>query len=257
MRASEIANIIEDFAPLSFQESWDNSGFCIGSPSDEVHGVLIGFDCTPDLVNEAIEIGADMIITHHPLIFSPLKKISSDNSQGKAIINAIKHNIVIYASHTNMDKVINGVSGKMARRLSLKNVEIMEKGEHGEGLGVVGTLPEPMKSEEFIAFVRKSFSLKCVRVSKPTEKWISKVALCGGAGRSLIKNAVASGADVYITGDISYHDFLTDNDFMIMDIGHFESEIDIVKTIFDILKEKIPNFAVQIEKKNNNLVYYY
>lgn len=257
MKAREIASVIEAFAPLSYQESWDNSGFCIGSPSDEVHSILIGFDCTPALIDEAIEKGADMIITHHPLIFCPVKKISADNTLGEMIIKAIKNNIVIYASHTNMDKVIEGVSGRMALRLYLKDVEILEKGEYGEGLGVVGNLTTPLCTEDFIAFVKKAFDLKSVRISQPINKMIKRVALCGGAGKSLIGNAVDSGADIFITGDLSYHNFLTDNGFMVMDIGHFESEIDIVKTFYDILKEKIPTFAVQIEKKNNNLVYYY
>ena len=111
MKVKDIINIIEEFAPLSIQESWDNSGLCIGSPEDEVSSVLLGLDCTPELVDEAIACGADMIVTHHPLIFSGLKKISPENQIGEVVMKAIKAGIAVYAAHTNADKVIAGVSG--------------------------------------------------------------------------------------------------------------------------------------------------
>ena len=111
MKVRDIIKVIEDFAPLSIQESWDNSGLCVGSPDDEVTSVLLALDCTPDLVDEAVACGADMIVTHHPLIFSGLKKISPDNMIGEAVIKAIKAGICIYAAHTNADKVLEGVSG--------------------------------------------------------------------------------------------------------------------------------------------------
>ena len=126
--------MIEEFAPLSIQEGWDNSGLCVGSPEDEVTSVLLALDCTPALVDEAVACGADMIITHHPLIFSGLKKISSDNMVGEAVIKAIKAGICIYAAHTNADKVIGGVSGAMAAKLGLQNVSILD--EDGEGTGI-------------------------------------------------------------------------------------------------------------------------
>lgn len=256
MKAKEISSVIEEFAPLSFQERWDNSGFCIGSPEQEVHSAVIGLDCTPMLVDEAVRCGADMIITHHPLIFGGLSKISPDTNIGYIIYKAIKNNIVIYSSHTNMDKVLEGVSGQMAHRLGLNNVEILEKGEYGEGLGVIGDLSEGMEDVEFAKLVKERFSLKCLRCSKPAGKVVRRVALCGGSGKSLIPKAVSAGADVYVSGDISYHDFMTEDGFFLMDIGHFESEIDIVGRISDILKEKIPTFAVRLITENNNLVYY-
>ena len=127
MKVKDIIQVIEDFAPLSIQEGWDNSGLCVGSPEDEATSVLIGLDCTEKLVDEAIECGADMIITHHPLIFSGLKKINPEDSTGAAVIKAIKAGICIYAAHTNADKVIAGVSGAMAARLGLTDVEILDE----------------------------------------------------------------------------------------------------------------------------------
>ena len=142
MKARDIINVIEEFAPLSIQEKWDNSGLCIGSPDADVTSVLIGLDCTPELVDEAVECGADMIVTHHPLIFSGLKKISPEDQVGAAVIKAISNGISIYAAHTSADKVIAGVSGAMAAKLGLENVRILDEDGEGTGLGVVGDLPE-------------------------------------------------------------------------------------------------------------------
>ena len=148
MKARDIINVIEEFAPLSIQEKWDNSGLCIGSPDADVTSVLIGLDCTPELVDEAVECGADMIVTHHPLIFSGLKKISPEDQVGAAVIKAISNGISIYAAHTSADKVIAGVSGAMAAKLGLENVRILDEDGEGTGLGVVGDLPEPLTAAE-------------------------------------------------------------------------------------------------------------
>ena len=258
MIVRDVIKVIEDFAPLSLQEGWDNSGLCIGSPDAPVTSILLGLDCTPELVDEAIACGADMIVTHHPLIFSGLKKITPDNIVGEAVIKAIKAGISIYAAHTNADKVIAGVSGAMAARLSLENVQILDEDGEGTGLGVVGDLPEPISAEEAIALVKDRFSLKAMRMSRPLEGKISRVAMCGGSGGSLISAAVRSGAQLYISGDISYHNFFTKEGFMIMDIGHYESEIEIVDILFSLLKKNFPNFAVRITQNiYNNPIFYF
>ena len=258
MKVKDIIRVIEEFAPLSLQEGWDNSGLCIGSPEDVVSSVLLGLDCTPELVDEAIACGADMIVTHHPLIFSGLKKISPDNPVGESVIKAIKAGISIYAAHTSADKVIAGVSGAMAARLGLEDVQILDEDGEGTGLGVVGNLPEPLSSEEAVKLVKKSFGLKAMRASKPVDGKISRVAMCGGSGGSLIGAAMKSGAQLYISGDISYHNFFTREGFMIMDIGHYESEIEIVDILFSLIKKKFPTFAVRITQNiNSNPIYYF
>ena len=258
MKVKDIINIIEEFAPLGIQEKWDNSGLCIGSPEDEVTSVLMGLDCTPELVDEAIACGADMIVTHHPLIFSGLKKISSDDLVGAAVIKAIKAGISIYAAHTNADNVIAGVSGAMAAKLGLENVTILDEDGEGTGLGVVGDLPTPMTSQEAVDFVKARFNLKAMRTSKPIDGKISRIAMCGGSGGSLIGTAKAAGAQLYISGDISYHNFFTSEGFMIMDIGHYESEIEIVGILFSLIKKKIPTFAVRITQNiYSNPIFYF
>ena len=257
-RVKDIIKVIEDFAPLSLQEGWDNSGLCIGSADAPVNSVLLGLDCTPDLVDEAVACGADMIVTHHPLIFSGLKKISPDNQVGEAVIKAIRAGISIYAAHTSADKVIAGVSGAMAARLGLVNVSILDEDGEGTGLGVVGDLPEPVTAEQAVTLVKDSFSLKALKASRPLDGMISRVAMCGGSGGSLIGAARKAGAQLYISGDISYHNFFTEDGFMIMDIGHYESEIEIVDILFSLIKKKFPTFAVRITQNiNSNPIYYF
>ena len=257
-KVRDVTSVIEEFAPLSIQEGWDNSGLCIGSPDAPVTSVLLGLDCTPELVDEAIECGADMIVTHHPLIFSGLKKISPDDQVGEAVFKAIKAGISIYAAHTNADKVIAGVSGAMAEKLGLKDVRILDEDGEGTGLGVVGDLPEALSAEEAVKFVKEKFGLKVMKASRPVDGKISRVAMCGGSGGSLIKAAKASGAQLYISGDISYHNFFTSEGFMIMDIGHYESEIEIVEILFSLLRKNFPTFAVRITQNiNSNPIYYF
>ena len=258
MKVKDIIKVIEEFAPLSVQEGWDNSGLCVGSPEDEVTSVLLALDCTPALVDEAVACGADMIVTHHPLMFSGLKKISSDDMVGKAVIKAIKAGISIYAAHTNADKVLEGVSGAMAARLGLKNVTVLDPDGEETGLGAVGDLPEPISAEQAAALVKEKFALKSMKASKPVDGMISRVAMCGGSGGSLIAAARKSGAQLYISGDISYHNFFTPEGFMIMDIGHYESEIEIVDILFSLIKKNFPTFAVRITQNiNSNPIYYF
>jgi len=258
MKVKDIIGVIEEFAPLAIQEKWDNSGLCIGNPEDEVDSVLVALDCTPELVDEAIACGADMIVTHHPLIFSGLKRITDEDVVGKAVIKAVRAGIAIYAAHTNADKVVSGVSGAMASRLGLVNVSVLDDGGNGVGLGVVGELPEPMDVSDVMTLVKDRFSLKMARASRPFSGRISKIAVCGGSGGSLIGAARDAGAQLYISGDISYHNFFTPDGFMVMDIGHYESERDIVEILFSLIKKKFPTFAVRITQNvNSNPIYYF
>ena len=258
MKAGEIVKVLEDFAPCSIQESWDNSGFIIGNEGAEVKSVLLALDCTPAVIEEAIESGADMIITHHPLIFSPLKRITGSGIVERMVERSIKNNLVIYSIHTNIDKVISGVSGLMADNLGLCNVRLLSKDETDTyGLGVIGEFKGRLDFPEVVSLVKEKFSVKNIRCSKPLDKKIKKVALCGGSGSSLISAAKDSGAQIFITGDLKYHNFLCEDGFMVMDIGHFESETGVLELLRSILLKNLVTFAVRISENNNNLIYYY
>ena len=216
MRVGDITAVLEQFAPLGIQEQWDNSGLLIGSPSDPVKAVLVGFDCTPGLIAEAVEKGCDMVVTHHPLIFKGLRRINAQDPVGAAVMQAVRHGVAVYAAHTTADKVIAGVSGAMARRLD---------------------------GQEALRYVQEQFGLRMIRSSRPLETPIRKVALLGGSGGSEAEMAWAKGAQLYITADVSYHQFFTPDGFMIMDIGHFESEVEIVDILLAQIRKNFPNFA--------------
>lgn len=260
MKVRDIISAIESFAPLSTQEEWDNSGLSVGSPDDEVHGVLVGFDCTPELIDEAAAGGFDMVVTHHPLIFRGLRKISPDDNVGLAIIKAVKAGISVYSAHTTADKAVGGVSWAFAERLGLGNIRILAgEGDGNTGLGVVGDFPEPLGAGEIAARLKKLFGVSVIRASRPTENPIRRVAFCGGSGQSLIEDALRAGAGLYISADISYHNFFTKEGFMIMDIGHFESEVQIAGIFVEEIRKKFPNFAVRLSDTlaRSNPIYYY
>ncbi len=253
MKASELVKPIEEFAPLYEQEKWDNCGFSVGDPSAEVSKALIALDCTSAVVDEAIECGADIIITHHPLIFGGVKRISPQNELGRIIYKAVNHNIAIYSAHTNMDKAAGGVSASMADKLGLQQREILTP----DGFGIAGSLEEELSVEELVGKLKEAFGVDVVRCSAPLDGKIRRVAVCGGSGKSFIADAMGKGAQVYITGDITYHDFYAEKGFMVMDIGHYFSEYGIVDVFANIVSKKFPNFAVSISKRNNNPIYYY
>ena len=244
MKAGDIVSALERFAPLRIQEDWDNSGLLIGSAEDEVHGVLVGFDCTPQLIEEAVQKGCDMVVTHHPLIFKGIRRINADDPVGAAVMMAVRHGVAVYAAHTTADKVIAGVSGAMARRLELKNISILVPEEDGTvGLGCLGDFPEPMTGTDALSYVREKFGLRLIRSSKPLETPITKVALLGGSGGAEMGLARSRGAQLYITADVSYHNFFTPEGFMVMDIGHFESEVEIVDIFLKEIRKNFPTFA--------------
>ena len=252
MKAKDIAAALEAFAPLEAQESWDNAGLCIGSPEADVHAVLVGFDCTPDLVREAVSRGADMIVTHHPLIFGGLRRIDPDDPVGAAVCLAIRHGIAVYAAHTNADKAEGGVNALMAARLGLVEPEALDE----SGLAQIGLLPEPMTGKAFCAYVKERFGLRTLRCSAPVEE-VFRVATSCGAGASFAEAAFRAGADAFVTGDVSYHRFFVPEGRMIVDIGHYESEVAIVEKFVSVLQNKFPTFAVYTAKQqNNNPIYY-
>ncbi len=243
MKVREIIAAIEEFAPAALQEEYDNTGLQIGSPEQEVHGVLFGFDCTEALVKEALDRGCDMIVTHHPLIYHPLRNIYPSDPTGAAVIAAIKGGVAVYASHTAADKTPDGVSWTMARKLGLENVRVLAPEGSGIGFGVVGDLPQAVPAAEAVALVKKAFGTPVLRTSPLIKEPVRTLAMCGGSGTSLISKAIEAGAQMYICGDISYHWFFVPEGFMVVDTGHFESEVEIVGVLLSVIRKKFPNFV--------------
>ena len=260
MYIKEIISLIEAYAPLKLQASFDNSGLLCGNPERELTSILLCIDVTEEVIKEAIDKGHNLIISHHPLIFSGLKHITPATYVERCVIDAIRHDITIYAAHTNMDVVSNGVSGRMADKLDLYHRQILQpEGDpmDGNGFGIIGELQQPVESMAFLQQIKEIFRCDRLRYTTPHTPFMQRVAVCGGAGASFFKQALAGQADIYISGDFKYHDFfLTENRIMIADIGHYESEQFTKEIFYEILTKKISKFAVQFSEINTNPIKY-
>ena len=268
MKISIITDYLESIAPLSLQENYDNSGLLTGDPCAECTGIITTLDATEEVVMEAVSKNCNLIVAHHPIIFSGLKQVTGKNYVERTVISAIKHNINIYAIHTNLDNVLTGVNGAIADKLGLVNRAVLQpkandhitlENRQGEtGGGLIGTLERSFTEQEFLAFVKEVFQLSVIRHTPLLGKNPVRIALCGGAGSFLIGAAMAAGADYYLSSDIKYHEFFdADKGLVIADIGHFESEQFTISYLFDILTLKFPNFAVQKTGVKTNPVRYF
>jgi len=370
MQIKDITNILETWAPLSLQESYDNCGLLVGSPELEITSALICLDITEEVIEEAIEQQCQLIIAHHPVIFGSLKRLNGVNMTERIVMKAIKHDIALYAIHTNLDNIYSGVNARICEQIGIKNPEILEVkggllqklvtycpdtlmangkpvfhavmealweagaghignydqcsfyedgtgtfrpaagstpyiGSEGElsvqkevrlevifpvylqkkvirqllevhpyeevaydiialendlqttGAGMIGDLENEMDEMEFLLHLKKTMQTQCVRYSPIRNRKIKKVAVCGGSGSFLLKNAIARRADVLVTGDFKYHQFFdAEGKIVIADIGHYESEQFTIGLIFDKVKEKLPNFALLKSRVNTNPVNY-
>ncbi len=259
MKIKEISAAIEEFAPLSLQESYDNAGLIVGRPDDEVHRALVAVDVTEAVLDEAVEEGCDLVITHHPVVFHPLKRFNSADYVQRAVERAIRHGIALYACHTNLDSAPGGMSWQLARMLGIGELELLEYGaREGCGFGVAGNLPEAMEIDAFFARLREVTGVKAIRHSAVARRTIRRVALCTGAGGSLMEAARAAQADLYVTADLRYNDFMVPaDDFTVADIGHFESEYCVIDLLFGILSKKLITFAIRKSARSRNPIEYW
>lgn len=258
MKVKEIISLFESIAPLSLQEEYDNSGIQIGDVEKEISACLLCMDVTEEVIDEAIERGCSMIISHHPLLFKPVKSITGASYVERCIIKAIRNEIAIYAGHTNFDKVHGGVSFLIGKKLGLTEMTPLAEEENGmDGLGVIGVLENPVLLNTFLQMVKKQLHLSTIRCSKQSDRMIQKIALCGGSGSSLAKYAMDQNADLYLTADLSYHDFyLNTRTFTVADFGHYESEYVIIDYFREIITNKLPNFAVLNSASSINPINY-
>jgi len=358
----DIISELETLAPLSYQESYDNAGLVTGDINAKATSALLCFDVTEEIIDEAIEKGANLVISHHPVIFGGLKKITGATSTERIVIKAIRNNIALYASHTNLDNVDGGINTTFAAKLGLKNIKILapkqsllykvvtfvpEKyadnvrqamfcsgaGDIGKydncsynivgigtfkggeksnpfvgkkgmlhkepeirietiakkndlnkiisslkenhpyeepaydiyplencceniGMGAIGTIDE-IAATDFFAVIKKNLPVKIIRHNN-LFKTIKKVAVCGGSGSAAISDAIRAKADIFVTGDCKYHQFLDyQNKIILADIGHFESECFAIEIFYNVISKKIPNFAVHLSRSAINPVQYF
>lgn len=363
MKIKEIVSALDRFAPLPLQDGFDNAGLQIGLTEAEATGALLCLDVTEAVLDEAIALGCNLVISHHPLIFKGYKSITGKDYVERCILKAIRNDMVLYAAHTNLDNAKGGVNYKIAEKIGLKHLQVLEpkrnsllklvtfvpteqaervrkalfaagcgniggydscsynlKGEgtfragenthpfcgsigelHREeevrietilpsykkgevvrallsahpyeepafdlyplenewtqaGAGIVGELETPETELEFLKRIKKIFEVECVKHNRLTGREIQKVALCGGAGAFLIPQAIRSGADIFITGEIKYHDYFGHEDeILLAEIGHFESEQYTKEIFYSIIRDLFPNFALHLSKINTNPIKY-
>lgn len=267
-KVSEILSYITEVAPIHWQESYDNSGLLVGDANALVDKVLLTLDLTEKVIDEAIENSFHLVISHHPLIFKGLKNILVDDTTGRIITKAIKHDISIAAMHTNIDNSFYGVNRVLAEQLGLKDLQILRSSQQSAisdqqleiqvGSGMLGVLENEISENDFLKIIKEKLNVGAIRHSEFLNKPIRKVAICGGSGAFLIDDAKRCGADVYVTADLKYHDFFdADNEILIVDAGHFETEQFTKQLFADIILKKNPKFAVQISRVNTNSVNYF
>jgi dinuclear metal center YbgI/SA1388 family protein len=364
MKIDELIKVLELHAPLALQEDYDNAGLIVGDRNSIVKKALICLDITDETLDEAINANCDLIISHHPIIFKGLKKINGKNLVERVVIKAIQNNISIYAIHTNLDNVLEGVNGIIAKKIGLSNTQVLQRksdllrklvtfcpvdkalnvrdalfragagsignydscsfnvngygtfranedanpyvGEKkklhteneerieviyplykeanvlnsllqahpyeevaydiyplrnelkGIGSGIIGELETEQTEDHFLSELKSIFNVLNIRHTEFLNKKIKKVAICGGSGSFLIQRAKNAGADVFVTGDIKYHDFFeADKKILLVDIGHYESEQFTKELIYSILIKKIPTFALRISERERNPVRYF
>lgn len=245
----QIINSIEEAAPRSAQEQWDNSGLIIGSVATPCSGVMVCLDVTPAVVAQAQNAGCNLIIAHHPLIFKGIKVVNDTTPQGEAIINAIKSDIAVYCAHTSLDNAPDSTSHEMARKLGAKAESVLSP----TGTGVLARLPRSIAPEEFTRNCKNAFNADIVRHTPYPDHPIQVIALGSGACGFLIPDAIAAGAQAIVTADVRYHDFLDyAQRILIVDLTHFDTE-KCTKEIFSrIISEKFPNFAPVLAAEEHN-----
>ena len=260
MKLIDIQYVLEDWSPISNAEDFDNVGLLVGDPSAIIEKALITLDTTQNILDEAIDQNCNLIITFHPFLYKGDESLKSEEYVDEIIFKALKHNINIYAIHTNLDNNPKGVSFQIAKRLGLKNLEIMMKKDEKEniGMGMIGDLEIEKTETDFLNFLKDKMEISNLRHSNLLGKNIKRIGVLGGSGSFGIEEALNKNIDCYVTADLKYHDFFKSNNKMLLvDIGHYESEKYTKELILNYLNKKIPKFACVIAKSRTNPVNYY
>ncbi len=243
-------DIIEEIAPSELAEEWDNIGLQIGAPGDELKGVMVALDATPEVVGSAAERGFNLLVTHHPLFFSGVKSIDTNAGMGKTVKAAILGGVTIFSAHTNLDSARGGINDMLAEMIGLKNTEPLMPADSDKtaGLGRVGELEKTMRLDEVAQKLRERLNTPSLRMAGNMEDKIKRVALCSGSGGSMIDEAARHRADLFITGDIKYHDArqAEETGMSLIDAGHFATERIVVEQLSHLLKKRLSEKGIDI-----------
>lgn len=257
MKLCEVTAALERLAPLRLQDEWDNSGLQVGFPTSEVQGVLVCLDITEEIVDEAFASKCNMIVSHHPLLFKPLRQVSDATYQQRCVVKALAAGISVYSAHTSLDNAPGGVNYIIAEKLGLKDLRWLAPlpGEDA-GSGLVGELPQAEPETEFLARVKRDFGVRSLRHSAPAGRMVRRVALCGGAGAFLLGEAVRAGADCFLSGEFHYHDYFENKGVLLVELGHYQSEQFTMDLLCEYLTEHCPEVRVVKTAIDTNPVCY-
>lgn len=250
MKTGDILEKLAKEYPLSMALSWDNSGLQVGRSDRETDRIFVALDATEDVVEQCIKSGAQLLLTHHPLLMSGIRRISENDMYGRKILSMIENGITHYAMHTNYDVVL--MTELAQKAMQMKDTSVLEvTGVHEDGqaygIGCVGDLPQKMTARECCGFVKNAFGLENVRLFGNPERKIFKAALSPGSGKSMINSALKAEADILITGDIGHHDGLdaVDQGLLVMDAGHYGLEHIFIAQMKQYLMENFPDVQVE------------
>jgi dinuclear metal center YbgI/SA1388 family protein len=256
-KIKDIIRIMEEFAPKTLKEDFDNVGLMVGDRNKEVKKILLALDCTLDVIKEAKEKSVDLIITHHPLIFRKPSSITTDTLTGKKIIELIKNDISLYSSHTNLDSAENGLNETIVNILGYSTNELIEVNKmarnDNEGLGRIVRLEDFIKLEDLIEDIKEKLNVKSLKVVKGCEK-VKNIAIINGSGSDFFEKAYKKGADCIITGDTTYH-YASDYKELgvsIIDTGHFSSEWIVFLQVINKLTDKLQDIEILISTKSED-----
>jgi dinuclear metal center YbgI/SA1388 family protein len=253
-KLKEVIQQIEEMFPPTLAAQWDNTGLQLGDPESEVKRVMIALDPLPEVLREAAGKKINLLVTHHPLFFDPIKSLNLSKGNGLAAASSIKNKIAIYAAHTSFDRASGGLNDFLAERLGLLDTRPLEplEGSRDEGFGRIGSLKTPITAKALAERVKKALSLKEVRLTGEPNRKIKTVAVCGGSGADLLELAADSGADAFITGDVKYHQALSAlaRGICLIDAGHQGTELPAMERLAARLREKFREKALKISVEN-------
>ena len=248
MKAYELIEWLNEHHPQKFAEEWDNVGLLVGDDQKEISHVFLVLDLTEPVLDEAVAAGADMILTHHPMIFSGIKKINNHSFTGRKILTLIQKGIVYYAMHTNYD--VLGMADLSADYTKMHDTTVLSVTEEREGevqgFGRVGKLPREMTLREYAQLVKESLKLNDVKVYGNLDSMVKCAAVCTGSGKSMIKDVIKAGADVYVTGDIDHHTGIDTvaQGLALIDAGHYGTEYIFMDAMKKELTQAFPELKI-------------